>query len=279
MVPCIMNLDLNHCELQGASLHRGWPCTLTFLWRLFSEKRISLPGSIMSHIIVMYSGTYNKHREAQPEAESLHCYTCLWTAVVSIPLLLSSFSCPVVQRALLLGWSWIMEIDYAVTSQIPLPRAWPQSVWLQVGQACLRDALLAALEKGQSAGLPLQCHTASYHSKWKRITHVGRKEWRYPVWNTRIKPSLPDLLLTIFYPSNSSSPLSLCHLSLSVRYANDFRLHLWLQTIPRRLPFKFLKKSWVTSWGARGHLEVLNIFASSHVTDWQEWYVKKKWGH
>lgn len=47
-----------------------------------------------------------------------------------------------------------MEIDYAVTSQIPLPRAWPQSVWLQVGQACLRDALLAALEKGQSAGLP-----------------------------------------------------------------------------------------------------------------------------
>lgn len=29
-------------------------------------------------------------------------------------------------------------------------------------------------------------------------------------------------LLTVFYPSNSSSPLFFCHLSLSLRYANTF---------------------------------------------------------
>lgn len=85
--------------------------------------------------------------------------------VVSVPLLLPSFSCPVAQHALLSGWSWIMEIDYAATSQIPLPRAWPRCVWLQVGQACLKDALLPALEKGQSAGLPLQGHAAHYRGE------------------------------------------------------------------------------------------------------------------
>lgn len=67
-----------------------------------------------------------------------------------------------------LGRSWITKIDYAVTSQIPLPRAWPHSVWLEVGQACLRDAPLALLEKGQSAGRPRRGHTASHRGKWTR---------------------------------------------------------------------------------------------------------------
>lgn len=108
---------------------------------------------------------------------------------------LSSFSCLVSQHDLLLGWSWIMEIDYAATSQIPLPRAWPQSVWLQVGQACLRDALLAALEKGQQVRLPPQGHATCYHSKWEKITQTGRKEWRCSSQNTSPAITLQDFFL------------------------------------------------------------------------------------
>lgn len=71
------------------------------------------------------------------------CCGCLLTAVVSIPPSALLFQLPSHSaRPPFLGWPWIMEIDYAVTSQIPLPRAWPHGVWLQVGQACLRDALL-----------------------------------------------------------------------------------------------------------------------------------------
>lgn len=50
----------------------------------------------------MYTGKSNKQGQHSQE-KSLRCHTRLPTAVVSIPLLLSSFSCPVTQRALLLG--------------------------------------------------------------------------------------------------------------------------------------------------------------------------------
>lgn len=42
------------------------------------------------------------------------------------------------------GWSWITEIDYAVTPQIPLPRAWPRLCVTIGGQACLGDLPPAA---------------------------------------------------------------------------------------------------------------------------------------
>lgn len=60
MVPYIVvcvNRDQNQGELQGASPYRRW---LTFLWTSFSEKQISPPGSIKSHIIVMYTGKSSK---------------------------------------------------------------------------------------------------------------------------------------------------------------------------------------------------------------------------
>lgn len=72
-----------------------------------------------------------------------------------------------------------MEIDYAATYQIPWLEAWLQSVWLQVGQACLREALLAGLDNCESAKLLLQGHTACYHGKLK-IFQPCKKEWRYP---------------------------------------------------------------------------------------------------
>ncbi len=178
MVPCIiifMCLDQNHCELQGAPLHCGWTRTLSFLWRSFSGNRISPPGSIKSHIIVICSGRSNKqekHSQTQRVSTAIHV-----NAVVSIPLLLSSFSCRLTQRALLLRWSWIIEIDYAVTSQIPLPRAWPQSVWLQVGQACLRDALLAAVEEGQRAALARKVmKLPTVANERESLTLAGRNE-------------------------------------------------------------------------------------------------------
>lgn len=71
------------------------------------------------------------------------CCRHLLTAVVSIPPPALLFQLPSHSaHPPFWGWPWIMEIDYAVTSQIPLPRPWPHGVWLQAGQACLRDALL-----------------------------------------------------------------------------------------------------------------------------------------
>lgn len=75
MVPYVavcVNLDQNQGELQGASPYCGW---LTFLWTSFSEKQISPPGSIKSHIIVMYTGKSSKTEVAQPGEVSPLLYT------------------------------------------------------------------------------------------------------------------------------------------------------------------------------------------------------------
>lgn len=132
-----------------------------------------------------------------------------------------------------LGWLWIMEIDYAVTSQIPLPRAWPHGVWLQVGQACLRDALLA----GPTAH-PL-C----------RVTHLptianGAESLMSA---RRMKMSCSK-----FQPSSPFGLFSPLH-HLSSNYVNG---------LISKAPLKFLRKSWVSCHGDIS-LGILNIFASS----------------
>lgn len=78
------------------------PRALSFLWRVFS-KNANFPIKSGFTALLCILEDLTKTGVAQPEAECLHCYTWPRTMLSAFPLLLSPFSCPVAQRALLLG--------------------------------------------------------------------------------------------------------------------------------------------------------------------------------
>ena len=229
------------------------------LWGFhWGEKFPREGGESFSALLCFMEDLRNRSRTAA-EAECLHCYTWPWSVTM-----LSAFPPALLfQLPSFRGWSWIMEIDYAVTTQIPLPRAWPQCVWLQVGQACLRDAPPAAPEKGRSAAPPPPPGSRSLpawrmggdHSRRQEGMKTSRLEYR-PCRRSRPGswwfPTLPaprhhvPRVIRLYQPAT----LMTSSLTPGRRHANSF---------------KFLKKSWITSRGASRVLGVLNIFASSHV--------------
>lgn len=195
----------------------SWPWASACIWRILGGKENFLAGINSVARCVQLFGRLKSSPDRNRRASLLYHMavdSALLSALPSCSLLSAAWS---LSTTSFWGRSWIMEIDYAATSQIPLPRAWPQSVWLQVGQACLRDALLAALGKGQQVRLPPQGHATCYHSKWEKITHTGRKEWRCSSQNTS-----PDITLqAFFYPSNSSSPLCTAFISMTLVLITD----------------------------------------------------------
>lgn len=105
------------------------------------------------------------------------------------------------------GSPWIMEIDYAVTSQILLPRAWPHLCVTIHGQACLGAPQPVTVARGQPLRTNLQGQQARERGEWKKIFHVDCREWRRAASHTRAKCfSCFSLSLSIStWPLRSSS--------------------------------------------------------------------------
>lgn len=104
------------------------------------------------------------------------------------------------------GSPWIMEIDYAVTSQILLARAWPHLCVTIHGQACLGAPQPVTVARGQPLRTNLQGQQAWERGEWKKIFHVQCREWRRAASHTRAKRFSCFLFLSL---SLSLSPLGL----------------------------------------------------------------------
>ncbi len=91
-----------------------------------------------------------------------------------------------------------MEIDYAVTSQIPLPRAWPHLCVTIHGQACLGAAQPATVARGQPLRTNLQGQQARERGEWKKIVHIDCREWRRAASHTRAKRFSCFLSLSLY---------------------------------------------------------------------------------
>lgn len=184
--------------------------------KLIKNKRMLPPGSIKSHKVVMSPGGSYKWWQPETEDESLLLWMsadcCRQHSPSCSPFQLPSHSA----RPPFLGWPWIMEIDYAVTSQIPLPRAWPHGVWLQVGQACLWDALLAGPTVHPLCGVAQRPTIANGAES---LMSTGRMKMSC----LNYQPSSPIWLF---------SPLR----HLSSNYVNG---------LISKAPLKFSRKSWV----------------------------------
>lgn len=104
------------------------------------------------------------------------------------------------------GSPWIIEIDYAVTSQILLPRAWPHLCVTIHGQACLGAPQPVTVARGQPLRTNLQGQQARERGEWKKIFHVDCREWRRAASHTRAKCFSCFLSLSIStWPLRSSS--------------------------------------------------------------------------
>lgn len=103
---------------------------------------------------------------------------------------------------------------------MPLPRAWPHGVWLQVGQACLRDTLLAGPTVHllcRVTQLPTIANGAESLMSARRIEMSRLND----------QPSSPIWLFS-----------SLCHLSSNYVYG-----------FISKAPLEFLRKFWTACHG------------------------------
>lgn len=127
------------------------------------------------------------------------------------------------------GSPYIMEIDYAVTSQILLPRAWPHLCVTIHGQACLGAPQPVTVARGQPLRTNLQGQQARERGEWKKIFHVDCREWRRVASHTRAKCFSCFLSLSLYL---SPLGLSLPRCSVTSILIRCWRHHLW-EWIPR----------------------------------------------